>query len=93
MKPFYKHSEDLAEQPQNMPQAATATPAAAAEYATLLPVKRGRGRPRKHPLPADITVFMQHNDFRRSEITDLLEKGVFEVIDAASIQIRRSSGE
>ena len=76
--------------PQAHSSAAAAAAAAtgkstAAESATPVTAKRGRGRPRKHPLPADITVFMQYDDSRRSEITGLLEKGVFEVVDAASI--------
>jgi hypothetical protein len=49
------------------------------------PVKRGRGRPCKYPLdPADITVFLQDDQFqssRHKEVVGLLEKGVFEVAD------------
>ncbi len=55
------------------------------------PAKRGRGRPRKYPLPgptsanqADIRVFLQdelpqYAASRQLEISGLLEKGVFEV--------------
>jgi hypothetical protein len=46
----------------------------------IQPVKRGRGRPRKHP----ITVFLQEDEqyqfeaLRQAEVVGLLEKGVFE---------------
>lgn len=57
---------------------------------SVQPVKRGRGRPRKYPLPLpDITVFLQGDGqfttSRQSEVAGLLEKGVFEVIDAETI--------
>jgi hypothetical protein len=49
-------------------------------------VKRGRGRPRKYPLPTsspDITVFLQNDDqfwtLRHKEVIGLIEKGVFEI--------------
>jgi hypothetical protein len=52
------------------------------------PVKRGRGRPRKYPLP-DITAFLQGDGqfatSRQSEVAGLLEKGVFEVVDPETI--------
>jgi len=64
------------------------------ENTILPPVKRGRGRPRKHPLPvtdasiADVSVFIQEATFensRRSEINGLLEKGVFEPVDIGDV--------
>jgi hypothetical protein len=52
-------------------------------YGVNVPVKRGRGRPRKNP---EITVFLQNNEdtvqfqtSRQLEVLRLLEKGVFEV--------------
>lgn len=61
-----------------------------------LPVKRGRGRPRKYPIeaPANITMFIQdgpvneaqlYTNSRRSEIDGLLEKGVFAIAPLDSI--------
>ncbi len=50
------------------------------------PIKRGRGRPRKN---ANITVFLQddvqYEDSRQTEITGLLEKGVFAVTSRAEV--------
>jgi hypothetical protein len=47
------------------------------------PVKRRRGRPRKYPTKADISVFLQDDQpyaaSRQAEISGLLEKGVFEI--------------
>jgi hypothetical protein len=52
----------------------------------ILPVKRGRGRPRKYPIEANtanITIFLQEEhqftESRLAEVQGLLEKGVFEV--------------
>jgi hypothetical protein len=51
-----------------------------------IPPKRGRGRPRKNP---DVTVFLQDDDLyedsRQTEVTGLLEKGVFEVIPRSQV--------
>ena len=59
---------------------------------TLLPAKRGRGRPRKTPVTdtsiADISVLIQEAPFensRRSEINGLLEKGVFEPVNIKDV--------
>jgi hypothetical protein len=54
------------------------------------PVKRGRGRPRKHP----ITVFLQEDEqyqfeaSRQVEVVGLLEKGVFEVAHNVPSDVR-----
>ena len=53
-----------------------------------LPPKRGRGRPRKYPIltaVADVTVYLQDQlpqfvASRQKEITGLLDKGVFEIV-------------
>ena len=61
-----------------------------------VPAKRGRGRPRIHPvvaMTADIAIFLQDaprnkDQFKASwqkEIAGLLEKGVFKVVDSNSI--------
>src|ERR1700710_1416669 len=67
-------------------------PARPAEPRPELPVKRGRGRPRKYPLPEPtLTTFLQDNDehpfaaARQLEVTGLLEKGVFQVVDRNSV--------
>ena len=54
------------------------------EVESAVPPKRGR--PRKQPLP-DVIVFIQEQfqDSYSAEITGLLEKGVFEVINRATI--------
>jgi hypothetical protein len=53
-------------------------------------VKRKVGRPRKQPLPTDVTVFLQdqYNSLRRSEVVGLIEKGVFELVEKADILYR-----
>ena len=62
---------------------------------TEQPVKRKRGRPRKHPVDAniaDITVFLQNTQddhqfsaSRQSEISGLLEKRVFEIVPISDV--------
>ena len=54
------------------------------EVESTIPPKRSR--PRKQPLP-NIIVFIQEQfqDLRSTEITGLLEKGVFKVINRATI--------
>jgi hypothetical protein len=53
-----------------------------------IPLKRGRGWPRKYP---DVTVFLQdddnslYNDSRQAEVASLLEKGVFEVSSRSQV--------
>ena len=56
------------------------------------PVKHRRGRPRKYLLPKPtLTTFLQDNDehpfaaARQLEVTGLLEKGVFQVVDRNSV--------
>ena len=55
------------------------------------PIKRGRGRPRKYPLPEPtLTTFLQDDEHpfaaaRQSEVAGLLEKEVFQVVDRNSV--------
>jgi hypothetical protein len=73
VKPYLTPTTQIEVEPTNRP----------VDEPTILPVKRGRGRPRKNP---EITVFLQNNEdtvqfqtSRQSEVLGLLEKGVFEV--------------
>jgi hypothetical protein len=64
----------------------------------IQPQKRGRGRPRKHPIQlnqADLTIFLQNDndtdtrgnfvDSRHAEVMGLIEKGVFEEVNPDEI--------
>src|SRR5438045_391132 len=75
-------------------EAPVALDATTAPPPPAIPIKRGRGRPRKHPLltavnnvtdaTPDIRVYLQEEDHqftasRQAEMLGLLEKGVFEI--------------
>ena len=53
------------------------------------PVKRPRGRPRKRPAKADLTIYLQEDTTytasRQTEVTGLLEKGVFQPVNKSTI--------
>jgi hypothetical protein len=74
--------------PQPVPQSGPGSKPPLQPAPAAQPVKRGRGRPRKYPLP-DITAFLQGDGqfatSRQSEVAGLLEKGVFEVVDPETI--------
>ena len=89
VKPYFRSETTCNNEPDEPedPTPATEVPQEPTEPAgpTTPPVKRGRGRPRKHPAtennhaPADISILIQEAQFtdsRRKEINGLLEKGV-----------------
>ena len=93
VKPYLRpdHEPDLEPTflPQRQPDVETPPQNAISQPAP----KRGRGRPRKYPLltaMADITIYLQDDttQFRASyqeELAGLLEKGVFEIVNLATI--------
>jgi hypothetical protein len=109
IKPYYVEQSDEEEIPQEAEPPALTSPPGEAPSPTATtapeiqptvpaaPAKRGRGRPRKHPVAvnaANVTVYLQDQfpsgpetqsgrftASRQKEVTGLLEKGVFKLVN------------
>ncbi len=77
------------EEPNPLPEAVSPVPPATAPTLEPDPVppagKRGRGRPRKHPLPAEAMLMDGFQASRQKEISGLMEKGVFNFVKRGEV--------